>query len=843
MIEYLVVMMNAAVTLARRWRCLLTAVVAMHGHSARAVQSAPSEPAAAPTRMMGEVLIIDRTGRAGRSPVHTDAIEAQIVAGAWQAPKAGDTITAADGSVHTWSSINADQNGSINHESLQGGYACWNIESDQPGIMRLRASGHDCGYINGEIRTGDPYRHGIVTLPVQLRPGVNTLLFRCSRGGLLAQLSPCPNEPFFDASDATLPDLIVNRADELQASIVIVNPTLTSVATLRIEARIGGGAEAISDVGVIPPLGIRKAGFSIRPPASISAGSVPLTLTLRDRLADAAPPIASQVLQINVVQPGQLQRRTYVSSVDGSVQFWALLPANPQPGDPVPQALILTLHGADVEATNQAAAYAAKSWAHMIAPTNRRKYGFDWEDWGRIDAMDVLDIAQRELGSASTRTYLTGHSMGGHGTWQIGATFPDRFLAIGPSAGWISFWSYSGAGRQDSGKPIERMFRRASNPSDTLALSRNHLHHGIYILHGDQDDNVPVEQARQMRKHLAGFHPDFAYYEQPGAGHWWGNPCVDWPPMMQFFRQHQHVKNDDRVEFITANPGVSCESKWVKIEAQFHPMEFSSISISRNPAQRLLTGTTSNVRRLSLNLEGLNHDGPMRVELDGQSIENIAFPVNGRPLRLERRGEQWSVIDQLPAGARSSVRNGPFKDAFRHRMIFVYGTHGTTEENAWALNKARYDAETFWYRGNGSIDVIPDSEFDPAKHAFRNVIIYGNADTNSAWDLLLKSSPVQVRRDFITIGDRRLAGDDLATLFIRPRANDDECCIGVIGGTGIAGMRLTDRLPYFVSGVAYPDLTVFDGSMLSKGIEGVRAAGFFGDDWSVETGEIGWREP
>ena len=33
---------------------------------------------------------------------------------------------------------------------------------------------------------------------------------------------------------------------------------------------------------------------------------------------------------------------------------------------------------------------------------------------------------------------IFGHSMGGHGTWNIGVTFPDRFAAIGPSAGWIS---------------------------------------------------------------------------------------------------------------------------------------------------------------------------------------------------------------------------------------------------------------------------------------------------------------------------------------------------------------------------------------------------------------------
>lgn len=55
-------------------------------------------------------------------------------------------------------------------------------------------------------------------------------------------------------------------------------------------------------------------------------------------------------------------------------------------------------------------------------------------------------------------------------------------------------------------------------------------------------------------------------------------------------------------------------------------------------------------------------------------------------------------------------------------------------------------------------------------------------------------------------------------------------------------MRLTDRLAYFVSGVAYPDCIVIGPEMLIEGSRGVRVAGFFGLDWSVTSGEFAWRE-
>jgi len=60
------------------------------------------------------------------------------------------------------------------------------------------------------------------------------------------------------------------------------------------------------------------------------------------------------------------------------------------------------------------------------ALSSRRKPQAVWirlEDWGRMDAIEVLDHAMKALNPDSSRIYLTGHSMGGHGAWQIGATF------------------------------------------------------------------------------------------------------------------------------------------------------------------------------------------------------------------------------------------------------------------------------------------------------------------------------------------------------------------------------------------------------------------------------------
>ncbi len=222
--------------------------------------------------------------------------------------------------------------------------------------------------------------------------------------------------------------------------------------------------------------------------------------------------------------------------------------------------------------------------------------------------------------------------------------------------------------------------------------------------------------------------------------------------------------------------------------------------------------------------------GPFAVTLDGQSIVGLDGPT----IWLAREGGHWKRAERPSPTLKGPERSGPFRDAFRRRVQLVYGTRGTAEENAWALAKARFDAETFWYRGNGSIDVVPDSAFDPRAEPDRNVVLYGHAGSNAAWSNLLGDGPVQARRGSIRLGGKVIEGDGLACLFVRPRAGSDGAVVGVVSGTGVVGMRRSDRLPYLTTRGAYPDFTVLDG-------DGPVAAGFFGVDWSVESGEFARR--
>lgn len=770
-------------------------------------------PALAP---MTDAVGVSGVGRGGRIPFAPDAVTAQIVRGTFGAPRAGDALKLPDGNERKWTELKANAEGFFTGAPLGGGYVFTTYTASEPKTMILEALGHSLVYVNGVLRTGDPYQYGYVRLPVRLAAGPNTFLFSCGRGRLKASLVEPVSEVMLNPQDLTAPDLYPGDKGTLRAAIPIVNARETNLDGYTIRCELAGKVVEVAGARVLP-LGTRKVPFNL-PVVSSEKESLEATVKVIQKGAT----IAETQIQIRVRKLGQTYKRTFVSDVDGSLQYFAVVPqTTPSPGS----ALVLTLHGASVEATSQADAYRSKDWATIVAATNRRPFGFDWEDIGRLDALEVLREAKRLFRPDEDRVYLTGHSMGGHGTWQVGVQYPDLFAGIAPSAGWISFYSYAGGVRVNNPSPMQEIIQRAASPSDTLTLSQNYKSYPVFILHGDADDNVPVSEARTMRDHLAGFHPAVRYHEQKGAGHWWGNECVDWPGIFDMFRESRRPSRA-RIDFSTNSLAVSNRYAWVTLQRQRNLLKTSRVQLEQSGTE--ISGTTDNVDAISLDVKATK---AKTAVLDGSTVTLGSGPVSH--LRRTLAGD-WVRDDRHVDLGKWGTFSGPFKSVFDKRVVFVYGTKGSSEENSWMLQKARFDAETLWYRGNGAVDVVADRDYRATRFKGRNVLLYGNSAVNSAWMPLLSDCPIKVGPAGILVGPSRFAGD-MATCFVYPSAQD-RVLVGAVGGTGLGGFRLTDRMPYFTSGVALPDFAVFDAGVYDAGSAAVLSAGFFDNDWRL--GEV-----
>ena len=761
------------------------------------------------------------------------------------------------GNEQKWKSITTDSTNSFNDRNLRSSYVYLSYRSSSARTVLFEASGHSLVLINGLPHEGDHYDFGWNLIPLKLKKGINKFVLKVGRfPRIRARLIEPKRKIQFTTRDLTTPDILVEEDKDYVSGIRVINATENWVKNYSITSEIEGKGLTYK-VPNIPPMSVRKIPFKI---ASVIDDSKIGETNLKLRLVTKNnQTIDTETIKVQIKSKHKHHKRTLISHIDGSVQYYSVAPSSNQELEN--GALFLSVHGASVEAVNQANAYKSKDWGNLIAPTNRRPFGFAWEDWGRLDALEVLANAKTIYQPDSKKIYLTGHSMGGHGTWYLGATYPDYFAAIAPCAGYPDLLLYRGGFTNRMLKmpkeqlkrfgitprvlkrmttkhvptDVENMIYRAGTPSRTLELIRNYLHHGVYVLHGEKDNVVPTDIARDMRKRLGEFHSDFTYYEYPDGTHWYGNHSVDWDPIFDFFKQRTIKADKDvkNLEFFTGSPGVSSKSHFITIHQQEQAFKTSSFNFSKEDNTTL---KTTNVSLIEVDYSGLD-DTKNTIEIDESDLQIEANKKNF----FKKIDGEWLSTDAPTLAEKGPHRNGGFKDAFNNNVVFVYATKGTRFENEWYYNRARFDAETFWYRANGNIEIVKDVDFSLEKYANRNVVIYGNKDNNSAWNILLKDSPIQVKNNKINFNGKLLSGNQWGMYFIVPRKDSDKSSVGVVTATGGKGMKAAYMNHYLVNGTTFPDVLLFDDEVLVNGMSAVKCAGFFGNDWSVETGDFEWK--
>jgi len=202
--------------------------------------------------------------------------------------------------------------------------------------------------------------------------------------------------------------------------------------------------------------------------------------------APAAAPQPSP--QAGCQQAGQLDR-----SIKVSLKYLLYLPKNyaAQPAWP----LLLYLHGAGERGDNLEAVkkhgppklIAAGQEFPMIVAAPQCPAGRWWQP---MELTALLDEIVERYKVDQERSYVTGLSMGGFGTWALAAFAPDRFAAIAPICG--------------GGEPL---------------WARSLAHLPTWIFHGAKDSVVPLVRSEQMREAMKKQGADVRLTVYPEAGH------------------------------------------------------------------------------------------------------------------------------------------------------------------------------------------------------------------------------------------------------------------------------------------------------------------------------------
>ncbi|MDP6941057.1 MAG: prolyl oligopeptidase family serine peptidase [Planctomycetota bacterium] len=781
-------------------------------------------------------LALEAVDGRGRRPFRPDSVFARHLLNPESSPPSlGDTVRGELGD-SVWVEASADESG--NFSSPNG--AAWayaELKLERPQIVLANLQGASTFFLNGDAFTGDPYRFGYRGVPVSLRKGVNHLFVTGTRGNFQLVFHQRPTKLVLADWTSITPHLLAGGAVGGEASIALMNLSEERIPLLYV---VAGGVGPFARRRSLIPWGLEPLGVTRVPVELMARDGHPLpenpeTQKLYLSLGGANNEDAQvQWLDIGMKKPSQAHLQTFRSEIDSTVQQFGLVPPADDPNMEGERGLVISLHGASVKPMNQANCFTPKKEWWIACPTNRSPYGFDWQDWGRRDAYEVRDLMLDRFDLPREKVALTGHSMGGHGTWHLAVNDPDAWCAVAPSAGWCSFDTY---GSRPEGS-LRELWHQADGASDTLGLLSNLKDKPLFILHGEADDNVPASEAERMMEACKERGIEFESHIEPGAGHWWGNQCMDWPGIFETFAGQAIPQSPLQLDFRTADPGIDSTHHWVTVEQPLHYGEQSHLSGKRSQDGTRVTLKTENVRCFQVSL-------PLRgAIIDQQEFSTIESNPHGvwfvRSEATETsKGGPWELrYGGPPSSEKNPLRTGPFKRAFDKSFVLVYGTHGSASESAELLARARYDSELWFYRASGHARLCSDREFLDPEHeedfSNRNVILYGNSSNNAAWDTVLADlAPIQVTRNRIRLDGQTWEGDDLAATFVLPRKGEHQTLVGAFASTGTLGARLGYTLAPFVSGVGYPDYAVFDSDVLSKGDDAILAAGWWNHEWDL----------
>jgi predicted peptidase len=126
-------------------------------------------------------------------------------------------------------------------------------------------------------------------------------------------------------------------------------------------------------------------------------------------------------------------------------------------------------------------------------------------------AMDALAQASAEFHGDPERTYLTGLSLGGFGTWHLALLHPHTFAALVPVCSGIVPHGSASSVRQSP------LTQAAGDPYRFTAEQLHHL--PVWMFHGADDDVIFPSESRSMQAALQVAGGKVRYTEYPKTGH------------------------------------------------------------------------------------------------------------------------------------------------------------------------------------------------------------------------------------------------------------------------------------------------------------------------------------
>jgi len=505
-------------------------------------------------------------------------------------------------------------------------------------------------------------------------------------------------------------------------------------------------------------------------------------------------------------------RLAWSDDVDGSTQFCrAYLPAvYPAPR---PSPALIFLHGYNPpnppyvrwwSIADRHNGVAERHGVIVLEPMGRGNVDYRW--MGERDVLRCLDEARKRLKIDDERVYITGESMGGNGTWLIASRNPQRFAAAAPVyGGWdyrtiISGYNYT---NPLASRPMERFIQEAHA---SFAGAEGLRNVPLYVLHGDADAAVPVEQSRHGVRLLQRWGYDIRYREVPGLGH---EDLKARDEIADWLLTHKRAAMPREVR-LRSYDLAGASAHWVRVTAWESPLEMIEAR-----AQALGDGVirldTKNAAAVELAppaelVAGLANGG-LKVDWNGR--QHVVTPSAGR---------YTLVADSYAAQAhdKNPAREGRLTYFFNTPFAIVIGTRSEDPAMVSGLAAKADTLADLWERWQHvKPRLFRDTEISVADQRRYSLLLLGGPADNSVTAKLAAKLPLKVTGDSVTVDGRRFTATDAVAQMLYPHPQNDQRYLLLVQPTSAAGLRFWNPQQYWHALNGFPmnfwDWTIVDG--------------------------------
>ncbi|KAL7415318.1 hypothetical protein BDY24DRAFT_382543 [Mrakia frigida] len=617
------------------------------------------------------------------------------------------------------------------------------------------------------------------------------------------------------------------------------------------------------------------------------------SLTLRVTLSSLVSTIETTSSQLYITLP--LNHRSHWSSnpifypalrytyldTDLTVQY-AMVQPPLLPSDGISSAVVLATHGAGVDTSSpfwtEALGERRTGLGWVVFATGKTPWGYDWHGasaesvFAARKALEKVVVElkvrrnEKEDWGLSDRTFLVGHSNGGQGASYLLERYPDEFLGSISAAGYLKIQSYVAFTQWSSSHFVDPslwgilLSSLASFDNDIHASNAAHL--PFMLVHGREDDNVPVWHSRELKSLVdrwTGNVSSVVLQEIPEQSHWFDG-ILSSPEARSFLNKQLVLTGPPKDAYLKEGFTLTCanvdengsKGGWKILELD-QPGRLARLQVSPlrdNDDLSTLRLKTTNTRRISFAPSSATN---LEFPLATLHIDSTILPLPSHlststdliTLHRPDPSSSWTLLDSSISPTPPPRVSGPIIRILTSEgpLVLVVPSLESRQEVEIAKRiahdafvYARLDAEIV------SSEVAEKRVLAGGKGLEGSLVVIGgwrNAFGRSLNSTAVSFPALNIFSVATSFGPRTFDpknSPSTGLLSLHPHPTNGRGLALHLAGTDPAGLERAYRLFPVRTGTPLPDWIVIGPQADWQGAGGIEAAGFFGPDWKYNEG-------